>query len=275
MWADGDGNRAIALGVDGAFILVAGNACHDSACYSGGNTNADERIASFDGMAIFERNFFGINVGSINVITIHHKVFVLHGEDGASDERTDACDADASAGPHDGGIGLFGVGIGFGEVFFELEVFGGEVSHGVIESVFFDELIAVFEIVASIPNRSRRFGRRRESEQIVGGDFDVVFCVIEVAHLLIGHGDGVVEIWRLRADSFESIGIGERFFVVFFGIGVGIVDEELFPSRVGVERKTRVLELFAVVRSRIGVCVGRRCQAVDAKDGDEKRRRDE
>ena len=201
---------------------------------------------------------------------INFKFTVLHGEDGACDERTDACDADAGACPHDGGIRLFGVGIGLGEVFFEFEVFGGEVSHGVVESVFFDELIAVFEIVASIPNRSCRFGRRRESEQIVGGDFDVVFCVIDVAHLLIGHGDGVVEIWRLRADSFESIGIGERFFVVFFGIGVGIVDEELFPSRVGVERKTRVLELFAVVRSRIGVCVGRRCQAVDAKDGDEK-----
>lgn len=274
MWADGDGNRAIALGVDGAFILVAGNACHDSACYSGGNTDANERIAGSDFVAIF-KGIFLITFIAINRLSIDLGFWVLHGEDGASDERTDACDADASAGPHDGGIGLFGVGIGFGEVFFELEVFGGEVSHGVIESVFFDELIAVFEIVASIPNRSRRFGRRRESEQIVGGDFDVVFCVIEVAHLLIGHGDGVVEIWRLRADSFESIGIGERFFVVFFGIGVGIVDEELFPSRVGVERKTRVLELFAIVRSRIGVCVGRRCQAVDAKDGDEKRRRDE
>lgn len=274
MWADCDGNRAIALGVDGAFILVAGNACHDSACYSGGNTDANERIAGSDFVAIFKGIFLITSIAHIR-LSIDLGFWVLHGEDGASDERTDACDADASAGPHDGGIRLLGVGISFGEVFFEFEVFGGEVSHGVIESVFFDELIAVFEIVASIPNRSRRFGRRRESEQIVGGDFDVVFCVIEVAHLLIGHGDGVVEIWRLRADSFESIGIGERFFVVFFGIGVGIVDEELFPSRVGVERKTRVLELFAVVRSRIGVCVGRRCQAVDAKDGDEKRRRDE
>ena len=274
MWADGDGNRAIALGVDGAFILVAGNACHDSACYSGGNTDANERIAGSDFVAIF-KGIFLITSIALNRLSIDLGFWVLHGEDGASDERTDACDADASACPHNGGIGLLGVGISFGEVFFEFEVFGGEVSHGVIESVFFDELIAVFEIVASIPNRSRRFGRRRESEQIVGGDFDVVFCVIEVAHLLIGHGDGVVEIWRLRADSFESIGVGERFFVVFFGIGVGIVDEELFPSRVGVERKTRVLELCAVVRSRIGVCVGRRCQAVDAKDGDEKRRRDE
>lgn len=263
MWADCDGNRAIALGVDGAFILVAGNACHDSACYSGGNTDANERIAGSDFVAIF-KGIFLITFIVINRLSIDLGFWVLHGEDGASDERTDACDADASAGPHDGGIGLFGVGISF-----------GEVSHGVVESVFFDELIAVFEIVASIPNRSRRLGRRRESEQIVGGDFDVVFCVIDVAHLLIGHGDGVVEIWRLRADSFESIGIGERFFVVFFGIGVGIVDEELFPSRVGVERKTRVLELFVIVRSRIGVCVGRRCQAVDVKDGDEKRRRDE